>query len=219
MAGKYDAWYDSPEGKPLYRSELKCIQDMTAHCLPPLLEIGVGTGRFAMHFLGSVGIDPALTPLKMAKTRGVKTVQAYGESLPFADETFRCVLLILTLCFVDDPLRALAEVKRVLKSDGAMIIGFVPKDSPWGTYYEEKKRKGSPFYIRARFHTFKDVKRLLRDTGLKIEKIRSTLMQRPEESARIEEPVEGYVQEAGFLCVTASRQGAFSLENPLFLSC
>jgi ubiquinone/menaquinone biosynthesis C-methylase UbiE len=57
LTDKYDAWYDSEEGRPLYESELKCLKPMVECAPPPILEIGVGTGRFAMHFPDVTGID------------------------------------------------------------------------------------------------------------------------------------------------------------------
>ena len=75
LTDKYDAWYDSEEGRHLYESELKCLRPMVESSPPPILEIGVGTGRFAMHFPDVTGIDPSLNVLKMAEKRGVKTVQ------------------------------------------------------------------------------------------------------------------------------------------------
>jgi ubiquinone/menaquinone biosynthesis C-methylase UbiE len=205
LTEKYDAWYDSEEGRPLYESELKCLRPLVESSLPPILEIGVGTGRFAMHFSDVTGIDPSLNSLKMAGKRGVKTVHGYGENLPFGDETFGCILIIVTLCFVEKPLEVLREAKRVLRKDGSIIIGLVPKDSPWGNFYEEKKRAGHPFYSNARFYTLKDVEDMLHVAGLKISRIRSTLLQRPDEPRRIEEPVEGYVNGAGFLCIEAKQ--------------
>lgn len=78
MTGEYDEWYDSLDGSVLYRCELKCIKPVMDNCRPPLLEIGVGTSRFAMHYPGSVGVDPAFNSLLMAKAREVNTAQAYG---------------------------------------------------------------------------------------------------------------------------------------------
>jgi ubiquinone/menaquinone biosynthesis C-methylase UbiE len=201
LTDKYDAWYDSEEGRPLYESELKCLRPMVESSPQPILEIGVGTGRFAMHFPDVTGIDPSLNSLKMAEKRGVKTVHGYGESLPFGDETFGCVLIIVTLCFVEKPLEVLREAKRVLRKDGSIIIGLVPKDSPWGIFYEEKKRAGHPFYSNASFYTLKDVEDMLQVARLKISRIRSTLLQRPDEPGRVEEPEEGYIEGAGFLCI------------------
>ena len=205
LTEKYDAWYDSEEGSSLYESELKCLKPLVEHAFTPVLEIGVGTGRFAMHFPNIIGVDPAENALKMAEKRGIKTVHAYGENLPFEDETFGCVLIIATLCFVEDPLKILKEAKRVLKPDGSIIIGVIPKDSPWGTFYEEKKKQGSSFYSKARFNTFYDIKMMIEASGLIVAGIRSTLLQRPSEPRVIEEPVEGYFRDAGFLCIEAKR--------------
>lgn len=203
LTDKYDAWYDSDEGRPLYESELKCIRPMVECSPKPILEIGVGTGRFAMHFPDVIGIDPSLNALKMAEKRGVKTVHGDGEHLPFKDKTFGCILIIVTLCFVENPLGVLREAKRVLKKNGSILLGIVPKDSPWGIFYEEKKKAGHPFYGSARFYTVKDIETMLHIAGLKISKIRSTLFHKPDEPCRIEEPLEGYISGAGFLCIAS----------------
>jgi ubiquinone/menaquinone biosynthesis C-methylase UbiE len=204
LTEKYDAWYDSPEGRSLYESELRCLRPLVAASPGPILEIGVGTGRFAMHFPGVTGIDPSLKALKMAEKRGVKPVHGFGENLPFADETFGCIFIIVTLCFVEEPLAVLREAKRVMKKDGRIIIGLVPKDSPWGALYEEKKRAGHPFYRNAGFHTFREIENMLQAAGLKISGTRSTLLRRPDEPRKSEEPVEGNVAGAGFLCMEVS---------------
>jgi len=205
LTDKYDAWYDSEEGRPLYENELRCLIPLVEDSPGPILEIGVGTGRFAMRFPDTTGIDPSLNALKMAEKRGVKTVHGYGENLPFGDETFGCVLIIVTLCFVEKPLEVLGEARRVLRKDGRIIIGIVPMDSPWGNFYEEKKKAGHPFYSPARFYTLKDVEYMLQVARLKISRIRSTLLQRPDEPRRLEESAEGYINGAGFLCIETKR--------------
>lgn len=206
LTDKYDAWYDSEDGRLLYESELKCVRPLVESCSGPILEIGVGTGRFAMHFPEVTGIDPSLNALRMAEKRGVKTVLGYGENLPFEEESFGCVLIIVTLCFVERPLDVLMEAKRVVRRDGSIIIGLVPRDSLWGVFYEEKKRAGHPFYSNARFYTLNDLDDMIQSAGLGISRIRSTLMQKPDEPRRIEEPVEFLVEGAGFLCVEARKR-------------
>jgi ubiquinone/menaquinone biosynthesis C-methylase UbiE len=205
LTEKYDAWYDSEYGNPLYESELLCLKPLVKNCISPILEIGVGTGRFAMHFPDVIGVDPSFNVLKTAETRGIKTVRAYGEYLPFRDNTFGCILIIVTLCFVKRPLDVLKEAKRVLKKDGSMVIGLVPKDSPWGIFYEKKKRQGHPFYGEATFYSLADLQKFSEDIGMKITRIRSTLLQRPDEPGRIEEPIESYSKIAGFICIEAKK--------------
>lgn len=201
LTEKYDAWYDSEDGKPLYENELLCLKPLIENCIFPILEVGVGTGRFAQCFQRTIGIDPAFNALRLAKKRNIRVVQAVGEYLPFKDETFSCVLLIVTICFVQNPLDVLKEAKRVLRSNGSVVIGLVPKDSPWGIFYEEKKRQGHPFYSEAIFYSLTEIKKYLEDIGMKITRIRSTLLQRPEGPRRIEEPLEGFNKIAGFVCI------------------
>lgn len=57
----YDTWYDSKEGRPLYESQFACLKPLVEEAPRPILEIGVGTGRFTMYFLPATGIDPTLT--------------------------------------------------------------------------------------------------------------------------------------------------------------
>jgi len=206
LTEKYDAWYDSEDGNPLYESELLCLKPLVENCISPILEIGVGTGRFAMYFPDVIGVDPSFNVLKTAETRGIKTVRAYGEYLPFRDNAFGCILIIVTLCFVQNPLYVLKEAKRVLKKDGSIIIGLFPKDSPWGIFYEGKKRQGHPFYGEATFYSLTDLQKFSEDIGMKITRIRSTLLQKPDEPGRIDDPVENYSKIAGFLCIEAKNK-------------
>ena len=70
LTERYDAWYDSKEkGRYLYESELRCLKPMVEQGVS-ILEIAVGTGRFAMHFPNAVGADPSFNALVMAKSRG-----------------------------------------------------------------------------------------------------------------------------------------------------
>jgi len=198
---EYDSWYDSEKGKPLYESELYCLRSLAGDCLTPVLEVGVGTGRFAQWFPGAIGIDPALNALKYARRRGVRVVQAAGELLPFRDETFGSVFIMFTLCFVQDPLAVLREIRRVLKSNGAGVIGFIARNSSWGMLYEEKKKHGHPVYSMARFYSLGDVEKMLGQAGLVISDVKSTLLQHPDHGLVFEKAVDGPVEGAGFLCI------------------
>jgi ubiquinone/menaquinone biosynthesis C-methylase UbiE len=202
---EYDSWYDSEKGKPLYESELHCLESLIKDCLPPVLEVGVGTGRFAQCFPGAIGIDPAYNALRYAQRRGIRVVQATGEMLPFRNETFGTIFIMLTLCFVQKPLVVLSEVKRVLKREGSIVIGFIHKNSSWGTFYEEKKKNGHPVYGRAQFYTLEDVDKMLQQSGLFISKVKSTLLQPPDRPPMFEKPVDGFVEGAGFLCIEVKK--------------
>ena len=46
-ADDYDRWFDSPEGKELFRVEVEAVRFLMRDVERPFLEVGVGTGRFA----------------------------------------------------------------------------------------------------------------------------------------------------------------------------
>ncbi|GEJ58361.1 class I SAM-dependent methyltransferase [Anaeromyxobacter diazotrophicus] len=90
-----------------------------------VLELGCGTGRNLPRYppgAALVAVDPHPQNLARARRRapGVPLVQARAEALPFRDGAFESVVAALVLCSVDDPPRALAEVRRVLAPGGAL---------------------------------------------------------------------------------------------------
>lgn len=98
-----------------------------------VLEVGVGSGlNLAFYDRGQaravVGIDPSAELLARAARRAdaasvpVELVRAPAEALPFDDGSFDSVLVTYTLCSVDDPLRALSEIARVLAPSGELFF-------------------------------------------------------------------------------------------------
>jgi ubiquinone/menaquinone biosynthesis C-methylase UbiE len=98
-----------------------------------VLELGVGSGlNLAFYDAARVtrvtGIDPSAALLARARPRAaqaavaVELVEAAAERLPFAAASFDSAVVTYTLCSVDDPRRALAEVRRVLRPGGALIF-------------------------------------------------------------------------------------------------
>jgi ubiquinone/menaquinone biosynthesis C-methylase UbiE len=49
-------------------------------------------------------------------------VQAYAERLPFADGAFDAALATLVLCSVEAPARCLAELRRVVRAGGRVVL-------------------------------------------------------------------------------------------------
>ena len=208
LAERYDAWYDTAAGQVLFDLELGAIRPLLAGTAGPRLEVGVGSGRFAAALGIEVGLDPAEMPLRLAKARGVPVLRGVGDQLPFADDTFGAVALIVTLCFVENPVAVLTEVGRVLRPGGRLVVGLVPLDSAWGRSYEEKGRAGHPFYHHARFQTLAGHRRALSMAGFRLVEARSTLFQAPSDEP-VAEPVRGdAVAGAGFVALAAQRESA-----------
>jgi ubiquinone/menaquinone biosynthesis C-methylase UbiE len=123
-AKRYDTWYDRPFGKSKFYLERDCIASLCANLRHPFLEIGVGTGRFAEALKIEHGVDTSVGMLRFAKKRGIMAIKGAGEKLPFSDKFFGAVFIIITLCFVDDPLKVMVEASRVLKDKGSIVLGL-----------------------------------------------------------------------------------------------
>ena len=208
FADRYDAWYDTESGRVLFDLELGVLRPLLAGTAGPRLEAGVGSGRFAAALGLDVGLDPAEAPLRLAKARRVRVLRGVGSQLPFRDNTFGAVALIVTLCFVENPAGVLAEVGRVLRPGGRLVVGLVPLDSAWNRSYEEKGRAGHAFYRHARFQTLAEHRRMLATAGFRLVEARSTLFQAPSEEPVVEPVQSGAVAGAGFVALAARRGDA-----------
>ena len=99
-----------------------------------LLEVGCGTGaqmrRLSQRYPGArlVGVDASPRQLEAARVHtdlSVEWVEAQGESLPFADETFDLVCLFWVLEHVAWPQAVLSEVARVVRKGGGVAVSEV----------------------------------------------------------------------------------------------
>ncbi len=156
---RYEAWFEHHQ--LAYESELRAIRML----LPQSgegLEVGVGTGRFAAPL--GVGVEPSPAMGQLASERGIEVRFGVGENLPCEDSSFDFVLLVTTICFLDDVPSAFAEAYRVLKSGGYILIGFVDRESPLGKVYESRKQE-NVFYRDATFLSADEVLTHLKQTG------------------------------------------------------
>lgn len=184
---RYEQWFtDHPLA---YVSELRAVREL----IPPGsgVEIGVGTGRFAAPLNIEKGIEPSKVMAELARKKGIEVLQGVAERLPFKDGEFDFCLMVTTVCFLDDMGLAFGEARRVLKSSGSFVIGFVDKDSPLGKEYQTRKDH-SGFYKEATFYSVKDIVSHLEKAGFGSFGFRQTLFQPLDEMAEIDAVREGY---------------------------
>jgi len=195
-AEDYDKWFY--KNKVTVENEIRLLK--TFYKADPSLEIGVGTGYFASTLDIEIGIDPSINMIIRAFKRGIDSLVSFGENLPLRNESFRTIYIIVTICFVEDPIKVIKEAYRVLKKNGNLITCIVPRDSEWGRLYILLGKLGHKFYRYANFYTVDEIIKMLRKVSFRISSIRSTLTYKPYEKPYYEEPFEGY-DENGFVCI------------------
>ena len=203
-AREYDKWYDS---SPLFDIELEAIRATTIQLIQLGLEVGVGPGRFAQALNIEFGLDPALSPLQLAKDRSIISINGIGEQLPVRMQSIGTVFLFFTLCFLTDPATTLREFFRVLKPGGFVVIGFIPALSSWGQHLTRKGREKHPYYRFARFRTVAKTMTILSGNGFQILEAWSTLFQTPGQRLEYEPPRPGTNENAGFCVLTTRKKG------------
>lgn len=96
-----------------------------------ILEIGVGTGNsFKDYPPGQwiLAVDISQEMLRRAREKlknysgTVELRRENVENLPFGDESFDTVFSSLVFCSVQDPVKGLIELRRVLKKDGQLLM-------------------------------------------------------------------------------------------------
>ena len=160
-ADDYEAWFETHPA--IYAAEVEAVRRL----LPPFkrgIEIGVGSGRFSLPFGIREGVEPSGKMAAIARGKGIRTIEGVAERLPLESGQYDLVMMVTTICFVDDVTRSLEEIRRVLQPGGHLIVGFVDRDSPIGRLYE-RQRDGSRFYRAARFFGAAEVRALLEAAG------------------------------------------------------
>ena len=177
FADAYDDWFVKNEN--IYELELKAVKQLIPTDAYGL-EVGVGSGKFAGPLGIKIGVEPSKAMAEKARALGIKVCDGVAEELPFEDNIFDFVLLVTTICFVDDIKKTFSEAYRVLKNDGSIIVGFVDKKSEMGKKYLAKKNK-SKFYNIATFYSTDEVLSHLENAGFIDFKIKQTIFRDQEE--------------------------------------
>ncbi|OFW31053.1 MAG: phospholipid methyltransferase [Acidobacteria bacterium RIFCSPLOWO2_02_FULL_65_29] len=97
-----------------------------------VLEVGVGSG-LNLPFYGTgvarlYGLDPSEELLRMAREKARATafpvdfLARSGEEIPLDDGSIDTVVMTWTLCSIPDPVKAMKEMKRVLKPGGTLLF-------------------------------------------------------------------------------------------------
>lgn len=121
---RFTVWPGVDDGRDVYQHEL--LRHLRLNPGLRLLDVGCGPGSFhrtireqGVHDI--VGIDRSLGMVREASVGAY--AQADAQALPFADGSFERVLANHMLFHVPDQHQALAEMRRVLRPGGRVVIG------------------------------------------------------------------------------------------------
>ena len=154
-----------------------------------LLDVGCGDGVLAASLsrVGAdvTGLDSDPRMLRAAQERqgsevlSIRFMRGDVNALPFADRSFDVVTAIAVLCFVPDARSAMAEMARVLKPGGRLVVGELGHYSMWAASRRIKGWLGSAIWRAARFRSARDLRGLVEQAGLAMSAIRGAVFYPP----------------------------------------
>ena len=126
---RYDAVADWLEREFVGSDSYRAVRDTALRLLGEdtgrLLDVGCGgganTAAYAKAGWRVVGVDISAEQLRLARGRGIETVQADVESLPFGDATFDAAVATWLHTDVDDFPAVLRELARVVRPGSPFV--------------------------------------------------------------------------------------------------
>lgn len=161
--------------KPVMRQRQKVVP----HCEGRVLEIGMGTGhnldfydpkKVDMVF----GLEPAPDMVKRAKPLAEKVdfpvefIDLPGEEIPLEDNSVDTVLLTYTLCTIPDTLKAMQNMRRVLKPGGKLLFSEHGRAPDAAVEKWQNRLNGAWGKIAGGCHINRDIPTLIEAGGFKI---------------------------------------------------
>ena len=150
-------------------------------CKGIVLEIGSGSGLNFPYYKTSkvkkifaLEPDKEMTELARQETKKssieITFLQEYAERISLKDNSVDTILLTYSLCTIPDPISALKEMKRVLRSNGCLVYcehGMAPESS-----IRKWQNRLNPInsYFSGGCNLNRNISQLITESGFKIQK-------------------------------------------------
>lgn len=222
LPAAYRAWRASTLGQITDRIE----EDLLRELLGPaagqqVLDAGCGDGALAVQLAHAgacvTGLDadaPMLAAARARSTRAavdLRLVHGDVESAPFAAGSFDGIVAVAVLCFIRDADATIAQLARLLRPGGRLVIGELGRWNLWAAGRRLQGWRGAPIWRAARFRTRRELCALMRRHGLAIEAVRGAVFYPPlGMAARLLAPLDPWLGRrttagAAFIAVRARR--------------
>lgn len=151
-----------------------------------VLELGFGTGLNLPHYPKVISVLHAVDPATLLPRRvagrcaavsfPIRLQHVSAETLPYENRAFDAVVSTWTLCTIPDPVKALKEVRRVLKPDGAFLFLEHGRSDDERVAKWQDRLNPIQRVIGCGCNLNRRVDRLIAEAGLRIEKLDRFLM-------------------------------------------
>lgn len=172
--------YDRPQQTFTYADDPEWIlRPLSLQTHFRVLEVAAGTGKLSRaispYVRQTIALDRDRAKLErglaIARHIGIKnlTIQrGLAEKLPYADDTFELVITRFGLHHCDRPEIVLAEMKRVCRKGGRVVIidRIAPGNLSWAIEYDRLEKLRDSSHVQL-FQLY-ELKKLFRDLGLSI---------------------------------------------------
>ena len=154
-----------------------------------VLEIGIGSGLnlpfYSQGITQVLGLDPSRKLLEMTRDAArrssvpLEVIEGSAENIPLDDRSIDTVVTTWTLCSIQDPRRALAEMRRVLKPGGQLPFvehGRAPE--PRVQWWQDHLTPGWK-HLSGGCHLNRPIGELIQNMGFRIERLHTGYMSGP----------------------------------------
>lgn len=163
----------------------RCVEGLHGTVVEPGFGSGLNLPWLPAEVDKVYAIDPAELGQKLAAERleasdvTVEFVGLDGQTIPLPDDSCDGALLTFTLCTIPDPMLALAELRRVVRTGGR--VHFLehghspdPKVAAWQRRIEPAQK-----VVADGCHLTRNIAELISDAGFSIEQLEETSAGRP----------------------------------------
>jgi len=192
---RYDAWFQTPVGSLVKHFESELLLDL----LRPrpgetILDVGCGTGIFTLDILAA---GPRIIGLEISEPMLIRAMRKAGEYpfdpiagnmmyLPFGNDVFDKTVSMTALEFVGDAHTAVAEMFRVTKKGGTVVVTTLNSLSPWASRRKQKAEKGHHLFKKMIFRSPDEMRRLVPVEGVVKTAIHFQKEEDPDRASEIE---------------------------------
>ncbi len=185
LTGSYIRWRSSRLGLVTDRLERALLLELLGPMVgKTLLDVGCGDGALAAVLarrgarVTGLDADPAMVVAARQRTEReavtLTVVEGKSETLPFRRDTFDITLAVTSLCFVPDAAQAVAEMARVLRPGGRLVIGDLGRWSLWAMQRRIRGWLGNPIWRGAAFRMAAELRSSVEAAGLEVTAVRGS---------------------------------------------